>query len=255
MTVKIMPCLDMQNGRVVKGIQFVNIRDAGDPVACCRAYCEAGADELALLDITATIEGRSTMLDVVKKVAQAASVPFTVGGGISDLSSAAAVLEAGADKISTSSAAFRKPSVISEMVNEFGPERVTVAIDAGQNPGMPSGYEVYIDGGRTATGKDVLEWARKVDEFGVKTILPTSKSTDGVKTGYDLPLIQKIRDATSAEVVASGGAGKLEHFYEAAQAGASILLAASVFHFNIISIPDLKAYLKSRGIKTAGKVI
>ncbi|MBN2033722.1 MAG: imidazole glycerol phosphate synthase subunit HisF, partial [Deltaproteobacteria bacterium] len=148
MTVKIMPCLDMQNGRVVKGIQFVNIRDAGDPVECCLAYCRAGADEIALLDITATVEGRATMLDVVKKVAEAATVPFTVGGGISDLNSAALVLKAGADKVSTSSAAFRKPEVIKEMVGEFGPDRVTVAIDAAVNNLMPSGYEVYIDGGR-----------------------------------------------------------------------------------------------------------
>ncbi len=248
MTVRIMPCLDMQNGRVVKGVQFVNIRDAGDPVACCKAYCEAGADELALLDITATIEGRSTMLDVVKKVAEVADVPFTVGGGISDVASAAEVLEAGANKISTSSAAFRNPAVISEMVKEFGPERVTVAIDAGQNQAMASGYEVYIDGGRTATGMDAIEWTRKVDGFGVKTILPTSKATDGVKTGYDLPLIQEIKKVTSAEVVASGGAGQLSHFYDAVEAGATILLAASVFHFNIISIPELKAYLKSRGV-------
>ncbi len=248
MTVKIMPCLDMQNGRVVKGIQFVNIKDAGDPVECCTAYCEAGADELALLDITATVEGRSTMLDVVKKVAEAATVPFTVGGGINSVSSAAVVLQAGADKISTSSAAFRNPSVISEMVKEFGPEKVTVAIDAGHNRAMPSGYEVYIDGGRTATGTDAIEWAKKVDSFGVRTMLPTSKATDGVKTGYDLPLIQKMRENTSSEIVASGGAGKLEHFYEAVQAGATILLAASVFHFNLISIKDLKAYLKNRGV-------
>jgi imidazole glycerol-phosphate synthase subunit HisF len=248
MTVKIMPCLDMQNGRVVKGIQFVDIRDAGDPVACCRAYCQAGADEIALLDITATVEGRATMLSVVKQVAAAATVPFTVGGGISDLASAAAVLEAGADKISTSSAAFRKPEVIREMVAAFGSQRVTVAIDAGVNPALPSGYEVYIDGGRTATGADAVEWAKKVDGFGVATILPTSKTTDGVQTGFDLPLIRKIKAATSAQVVASGGAGKLEHFYDAVQAGATILLAASVFHFNIIAIADLKAYLRQRGV-------
>lgn len=252
MTVKIMPCLDMQNGRVVKGVQFVDIRDAGDPVECCLAYCRAGADELALLDITATVEGRVTMLDVVKKVADAATVPFTVGGGISDTASAAAVFAAGADKISTSSAAFRKPGVIAEMVKEFGVDRVTVAIDAAVNETLPSGYEVYIDGGRTATGADAVEWARKVDGFGVATILPTSKTTDGVKTGYDLPLIRKIKAAVSAEVVASGGAGTLAHFYDAVEAGATILLAASVFHFNIIAIPDLKAYLKSRGVDVQG---
>ena len=249
--VKIMPCLDMQNGRVVKGIQFVNIRDAGDPVECCLAYCQAGADELALLDITATIEGRATMLDVVRKVADAATVPFTVGGGISNLASAASVLEAGADKISTSSAAFRKPEVIGEMVKEFGSSRVTVAVDAAVNNALPSGYEVYIDGGRTATGADAIEWIRQIDGYGVGTVLPTSKTTDGVKTGYDLPLIRKTRAATSAEVVASGGAGKLEHFYEATEAGATILLAASVFHFRLIAIPELKEYLKSRGIPIA----
>jgi imidazole glycerol-phosphate synthase subunit HisF len=248
MAIRIMPCLDMQNGRVVKGIQFVNIRDAGDPVDCCIAYCEAGADEIALLDITATVEGRATLLDVVKKVAGAATVPFTVGGGISDVASAAAVLNAGADKISTSSAAFRKPAVIKEMVKELGPNRVTVAIDAAANRALPSGYEVYIDGGRTSTGADAVEWARRVDGYGVATILPTSKTTDGVKTGYDLPLIRKIRAGVSSEIVASGGAGKLEHFYEAVEAGATILLAASVFHFKTISIPELKGYLRDRGV-------
>lgn len=248
MTVRIMPCLDMEKGRVVKGVQFVNIRDAGDPVECCRAYCRAGADELALLDITATIEGRATMLDVVKRVAEVCTVPFTVGGGISDLASAAAVIKAGANKISTSSAAFRKPEVIQDMVREFGRDRVTVAIDAAVNPKLPSGYEVYIDGGRSATGKDAIEWAKRADGYGVGTILPTSKTTDGVKTGYDLPLIRKIKAATSAEVVASGGAGTLEHFYEAAQAGATVLLAASVFHFNLIGLPELKEYLKKRGV-------
>ena len=250
--VKIMPCLDMQNGRVVKGVQFVDIKDAGDPVECAKAYCVAGADELALLDITATVEKRQTMLDVVKKVAEAATVPFTVGGGIADVDSAQAVLDAGADKISTSSAAFRKPEVIKAMVDTFGRDRVTVAIDAAQNNTCLSGYEVWIDGGRTATGADAIEWAKQVDAYGVGCILPTSKSTDGVRTGYDLPLIHKIKEVTSAEVVASGGAGKLEHFHEAAEAGATILLAASVFHFNVISIGDLKAYLKEKGVELAG---
>ena len=246
--ISIMPCLDMQNARVVKGVHFVDIRDAGDPVECARAYCKAGADELALLDITATVEGRSTMLDVVRDVAQATTIPFTVGGGISDVASAAAVLEAGADKISTSSAAFRKPEVIAEMVAEFGPEKVTVAIDVDQNPEMPSGYEVYIDGGRTATGSDAVEWTKKVDSFGVPVILPTSKAGDGAKTGYDLPIISAMKQATSALIVASGGAGKLEHFYEAVEAGATVLLAASVFHFNLIGIGELKDYLRSKGL-------
>ena len=246
--ISIMPCLDMQNGRVVKGVHFVEIRDAGDPVACAQAYCQAGADELALLDITATVEGRRTLLDVVKRVAAATTVPFTVGGGISDVASAAAVLEAGADKISTSSAAFRNPQVIAQMVKEFGPEKVTVAIDVDQNAAMPSGYEVYIDGGRTATGTDAVEWAKKVDSFGVPVILPTSKAGDGAKTGYDLPVIRAMKQNTSALIVASGGAGELGHFYEAVEAGASILLAASVFHFHMIDIPQLKDYLRSRGV-------
>lgn len=252
-SVHIMPCLDMQNGRVVKGVHFIDIADAGDPVQCALAYCQAGADELALLDITATIEGRQTMLDVVRKVAAVTTVPFTVGGGISDVKSAEAVLKAGASKVSTSSAAFRKPQVIAEMVNAFGADKVTVAIDVDRNPTLPSGYEVYIDGGRTATGKDAVEWAREAAGYGVKVILPTSKAGDGAKTGYDLPIITAMKKATSVEIVASGGAGKLEHFYQAVQAGATILLAASVFHFNMISIPDLKAYLRQKGVAVAGK--
>ena len=246
--ISIMPCLDMQNGRVVKGVHFVDIKDAGDPVQCAQAYCKAGADELALLDITATVENRPTMLDVVSKVAEVSTVPFTVGGGIKDVPTAAAVLEAGADKISTSSAAFRNPDVIAEMVKEFGADKVTVAIDVDRNNALPSGYEVYIDGGRTATGTDAIEWAKKVDGFGVPVILPTSKAGDGARTGYDLPVIKAMADATSAQIVASGGAGELQHFYDAVQAGATILLAASVFHFNIIGIPELKEYLKKRGL-------
>jgi len=248
-TIRIMPCLDMQNGRVVKGVHFVNIRDAGDPVECAKAYCKAGADELALLDITATVENRPTMLEVVSNVADATTIPFTVGGGISDVASAAAVLEAGADKISTSSAAFRKPEIIKEMVAEFGADKVTVAIDVDRNASLPSGYEVYIDGGRTATGTDATEWAKKVDGFGVSVILPTSKAGDGAQTGFDLPVIRAMADVCSAEIVASGGAGKMEHFYEAVEAGATILLAASVFHFHIIDIPQLKDYLRGRGLE------
>ncbi len=246
--IKIMPCLDMRNGRVVKGVHFVDIQDAGDPVECARAYCKGGADELGLLDITATVEGRATMLDIVKRVAEVTTVPFTVGGGISDVKSAELVLKAGADRVSTSSAAFRKPEIIKEMVKEFGVDKVTVAIDVDQNANMPSGYEVYIDGGRTATGADAIEWAKQVDGYGVKVILPTSKAGDGVQTGYDLPVIRAMKNAVSAEIVASGGAGKLEHFYEAVEAGATILLAASVFHFGIIGIADLKKYLSSRGV-------
>jgi cyclase len=239
----------MQNGRVVKGVHFVDIKDAGDPVECAKAYCAAGADELALLDITATVEGRQTMLDVVNRVAEVTTVPFTVGGGIASVASAAAVLQAGADKVSTSSAAFRNPEVIGEMVKEFGGDKVTVAIDVDQNDALPSGYEVYIDGGRTATGVDAVEWARRVDDFGVEVVLPTSKATDGAKTGFDLPLIRAMRDNVSSQIVASGGAGTMGHFFDAVEAGATILLAASVFHFHLISIPELKEYLRGRGVK------
>jgi cyclase len=246
--IRIMPCLDMQNGRVVKGVHFVGIRDAGDPVECARAYCDSGADELALLDITATVEDRSTMLDVVKRVAEVTTVPFTVGGGITDVKSAELVLSAGANKVSISSAAFRKPEIVAEMVKELGAEKVTVAIDVDQNEAMSSGYEVYIDGGRTATGADAVEWAKRVDGYGVPVILPTSKAGDGAQTGYDLPVIRAIKEAVSADVVASGGAGKLEHFYEAVQAGATVLLAASMFHFGIIGIGELKDYLRGRGV-------
>ena len=246
--VRIMPCLDMQNGRVVKGVHFVDIRDAGDPVECAEAYCQAGADELAMLDITATVEGRRTMIDVVRRVAEVVTVPFTVGGGISDVASAAAVLEAGADKVSVSSAAFRNPKLVPQLVSEFGQSAVTVAIDVDRSPAMPSGYEVYIDGGRTATGADAVEWAKRVDSFGVLVILPTSKAGDGAQTGYDLPVIRAMAQAVSAEIVASGGAGTLEHFLEAVQAGATILLAASVFHFHLIDIQQLKSYLRQHGV-------
>ena len=246
--VRIMPCLDMQEGRVVKGVHFVDIRDAGDPVACARAYCAAGADELAMLDITATVEGRATLLDVVRRVADAVTVPFTVGGGVSDVSTAEAVLAAGADKVSISSAAVRKPELVPELIRAFGADKVTVAIDVDRSATLPSGYEVYIDGGRTATGTDAVEWAKRVDGFGVPVILPTSKAGDGARTGYDLPVIRAIKQAVSAEVVASGGAGTLEHFYDAVQAGATILLAASIFHFGEIGIGDLKAYLSERGV-------
>ncbi len=247
----IMPCLDMQNGRVVKGVHFVDIKDAGDPVACARAYCAAGADELAMLDITATVENRATMLNVIQQVANEVTIPFTVGGGIRDVASASAVIAAGADKVSTSSAAFRNPRVIPEMIRELGADKVTVAIDVDRNLSLPSQYEVFIDGGRTATGMDALEWAKQVSDCGVRCILPTSKATDGVRTGYDLPLIRMIAQATTAQVVASGGAGTLDHFREAAEAGATILLAASVFHFGVISLPKLKSYLRGCGLNVS----
>ena len=246
--VTIMPCLDMREGRVVKGVHFVDIADAGDPVECARAYCAAGADELAMLDICATIESRGTLLDVVRRTAAACTVPFTVGGGIRDVKSAGEVLAAGANHVSVSSAAFRKPEIIPEIIKEFGADALTVAIDVDVNPALPSGYEVYVDGGRTATGADAVEWAKRVDGFGVKVILPTSKAGDGAKTGYDLPVIKAMAAACQAKIVASGGAGTMEHFLAAAKAGAQVLLAASVFHFHMVDIGELKAYLKANGV-------
>ncbi|HRY13743.1 MAG TPA: imidazole glycerol phosphate synthase subunit HisF [Syntrophomonadaceae bacterium] len=249
--VLIMPCLDMKDGRVVKGVNFVNLRDAGDPVECARIYCENGADELAFLDIAATIEKRKTTLEAVRRVAQAITIPFTVGGGIGSVEDAEQVLEAGADRISISSAAFRNPGLIDQAAAKFGSAQLVVAIDVDRNPALPSGYEVYIDGGNTATGKDAIEWAREAESRGAGFILPTSKTRDGAKTGYDIPLIRGIKDVVQVPVIASGGAGSMEHFLEAARDGkADILLAASVFHFGEISIPELKKYLRDQGVET-----
>ncbi len=249
--VLIMPCLDMKDGRVVKGVNFVNLRDAGDPVECARIYCENGADELAFLDIAATIEKRKTTLEAVRRVGQAITIPFTVGGGIGSVEDAEQVLAAGADRISISSAAFRNPSLIDQAAARFGSARLVAAIDVDRNPALPSGYEVYIDGGNTATGKDAIEWAREAESRGAGFILPTSKTRDGAKTGYDIPLIRGIKDVVKVPVIASGGAGSMEHFLEAVQEGkADILLAASVFHFGEISIPELKKYLRDQGVDT-----
>ena len=246
--VLIMPCLDMKDGRVVKGVQFVNLKDAGDPVECARAYCAAGADELAFLDITATLEGRGTMLEAVRRVAAVTTVPFTVGGGIRSLEEVEAVLASGADRASISSAAFRNPSLVEEAAKRFGSEKIVVAIDVDRNEALPSGYEVYVDGGTTATGSDAVAWAREAAARGAGIILPTSKTCDGAKSGYDLPLIRKIREAVGVPVVASGGAGKMADFLDAARAGADMLLAASVFHFGEITVPELKQFLARNGV-------
>lgn len=248
--VKIMPCLDMKEGRVVKGVHFIDLRDAGDPVECARAYQEDGADELAFLDITATVEKRKTMLDVFRTVAEAVDIPLTLGGGIKALSDIEAALDAGADKVSISSAAVRTPELIEQAATEFGSDRVVVAIDADASDEVPGGYEVYIDGGRTPTRMDAFDFARAAEGRGAGAILPTSRGADGTKEGYDIPLTRGIADRVSVPVIASGGAGTMEHFYEGATQGkASVLLAASVFHFGEIKIPELKAYLKRRGLE------
>ncbi len=254
--VKIMPCLDMKDGRVVKGVHFVDLQDAGDPVECADAYCKQGADELAYLDITATVEHRDTMLRTFRDVADVATVPVTLGGGISSLRDIERALDAGAARVSMSSAAVRDPGLIEKAANEFGPHHIVVAIDADESDEVKSGYEVFIDGGRTPTRIDALEFAGAAEDRGAGMILPTSKRTDGTGEGYDLKLTGGIAERVDVPVVASGGAGKMEHFHEAATEGeADILLAASVFHFGDIAIPDLKAYLSGKGVEVEGENI
>lgn len=247
--VKVIPCLDMKDGRVVKGVHFVDLVDAADPVEAARAYSEGGADEIAFLDITATVEKRRTMFEVLKKVAAVVDVPLAVGGGIKSLADIEEGLEAGASSVSISSAAFRDPLMVKEAVERFGSEKIIVAVDVDANPDLPSRREVYIDGGRTATGKDAVRFAVEMARIGVGRILPTSKTADGTKEGYDIELTRAIADATGLPIIASGGAGELEHFYEVvAQGHASAVLAASVFHFGTFTIRQVKEYLRDRDI-------
>ena len=251
--VRIIPCLDMKEGRVVKGVHFVDLIDAADPVEAARAYSDGGADEIAFLDITATVEGRRTMFNVVKKVSAVIDAPLTVGGGIKSCADIKEALVSGASCVSISSAAFRSPEMVEEAVERFGSKRIIIAIDADANDSCPSKREVYIDGGRTATGKDAVEFAREMKALGVGQILPTSKATDGTKEGYDLPLTREIAEATGLPVIASGGAGTLEHFYQAATDGkANGLLAASVFHFGTLTIQQVKGYLRDRDVPVRG---
>ncbi len=247
--IHVMPCLDIREGRVVKGVHFVDIRDAGDPVECARSYEAAGADELGFLDITATVEGRRTLFDVLARVTSAVKVPVTVGGGIKSMENVEAALKAGAAKVSISSAAFRDPAFVAEAVKEFGGERVVIAIDADVNEALPSRREVYIDGGRTATGADAVEFALRMAGIGAGTMLPTSKLGDGTKAGYDLELTRGIADATGLPTVASGGAGTLGDFLKGVTEGhAATLLAASVFHFGTFTVAQVKDYLRANGI-------
>ena len=243
---RIIPCLDVKNGRVVKGVSFVNLRDAGDPVECAEQYNKVGADELVLLDITATHEGRSTMIDIVERVASTIFIPFTVGGGIRELDDFTAMLRAGADKVSVNSAAVRNPSLIEQAAYKFGSQCVVCAIDAKRRG---NSWEVYLNGGRIPTGIDALEWAKEAENRGAGEILLTSMDCDGQKNGYDNELTRAVSERVGIPVIASGGAGALEHFYDAFTEGcADAVLAASLFHFNEISIPELKAYLSGRGV-------
>jgi len=247
--IKIMPCLDMKEGRVVKGVHFVDIRDAGDPVENAAFYEEEGADELAMLDIAATLENRKTRLAWVESVARVITIPLTVGGGINSLDDIDLVLGAGASKVSMNSAAVKNPELVRTAVKEFGPEKITVAIDARRNPALPSGFELVVAGGTKPVGKDAIAWARQCQELGAGVILPTSMDGDGSLTGYDLEFTRAIADVVTVPVVASGGAGQLEHFYEAVViGGASVLLAASVFHFRTFRIREVKEFLLNKGL-------
>jgi len=244
---RIVPCLDVHEGRVVKGVNFVNLVDAGDPVEAAVAYDESGADELVFLDITATHENRPLVLEMVRQVAERVFIPFTVGGGVRSLEDARALLLAGADKVSVNSAAVARPKLIRELAEHFGSQAVVLAIDAKRvGPGR---WEVYVAGGRKPTGLDAVAWARKGERLGAGEILLTSMDADGTKAGYDLELTRAVAEAVRVPVIASGGAGAPEHFAEVfEEAAADAALAASVFHFGEIPIPELKRYLARRGI-------
>jgi len=246
---RIIPCLDFNKGRVVKGVNFVNLVDAGDPVEHAKVYDQEGADELAFLDITATVEDRQITIDMARKIKDAISIPLVVGGGIRSLEDADKVLSAGADKVSINSAAVRTPDLIDKVADKFGSERLTVAIDPKRRSGNKAGWEVFISGGKIATGLDAVAWAREVEERGAGEILLTSMDRDGTKSGYDLELTRAVASAVRIPVIASGGAGTLEHLYQALTEGkADAVLAASIFHFREISIREAKRYLAERGI-------
>ncbi|MBK7552241.1 MAG: imidazole glycerol phosphate synthase subunit HisF [Syntrophaceae bacterium] len=248
--IRVMPCLDMKNGRVVKGVHFVDIRDAGDPVESAAFYEREGADELAMLDIAATVENRKTRLEWVRQVSAVITIPLTVGGGINCLEDVGLALGAGASRVSMNSAAVKNPELIREAARAHGSARVTVAIDARRNRAMPSGFELVIAGGTVPAGKDAVAWAKQCQSLGAGVILPTSMDGDGTLAGYDLEFTKAIADAVTVPVVASGGAGKLEHFYEAVvKGGASVVLAASVFHDRTFSIRQVKEHLRDRGLR------
>jgi len=249
--VKIIPCLDIKDGRVVKGIKFVDLKDARDPVEAASAYCAAGADELVFLDIAASVEARATRLDWVKRVKEVTTVPFCVGGGIRDLQDMQALFNLGTDKVSINTAAVKNPGLIKEASERFGKEKVVVAIDGRKNPPGSSRprLEVLIMGGEEPTGLDVVEWAKRVEKLGAGEILLTSKDADGTKDGYDIEMTRLVSESVDIPVTASGGAGKLEHFYEAVTKGkADAVLAASVFHFGEYKIKEVKDYLLGKGI-------
>jgi len=246
---RIIPCLDVKHGRLVKGVNFVNIKDVGDPAENGAAYSDAGADELVFLDITATIEGRRTMVEAVKRTVQRIKIPLTVGGGIGSLADMQALFDVGVSKVSVNTAAVKRPELVQEAAAKFGREKITVAIDTRKNATMPSGFEVVIRGGTEGAGIDAVAWARKAEALGVGAILPTSMDADGTLAGYDIPMTRAIADAVKLPVIASGGAGTLEHLYEAIRdAHADAVLVASIAHFGTFTIRQMKEYLKSKGV-------
>ena len=248
LTKRIIPCLDVNNGRVVKGINFVNLRDAGDPVAVGEAYSKAGADELVFLDITASHERRATVADMVREVAKKVFIPFTVGGGIRTVDDVRAILREGADKVSVNSAAIDRPELIAEAADKFGSQCVVLAIDAKRREDG-TGWNIYKNGGRLDMGIDAIEWVKKGVELGAGEILVTSMDCDGTKAGYDIELTRAVSDAVNVPVIASGGAGTLEHFYDAlTEGGADAALAASLFHYKELEINEVKEYLRGRGV-------
>ena len=250
--VRVIPCLDVKDGRVVKGVKFVRLRDARDPVEAAKAYSQEGADELVFLDIFATVENRRTRLEWVKKVCDVVTIPFTVGGGIGSIEDMEALINLGVGKISINTAAVENPELVKEAARQFGKKRLVVAIDGRKNPpgsNLPR-LEVVIKSGTEPTGLDIVKWARRVEKLGAGEILLTSKDADGTKAGYDLEMTRAVAEAVSIPVIASGGAGKLEHLYQAVTVGkAAAVLAASIFHFGEISISEAKQYLKEKGIR------
>ena len=248
-TRRIIPCLDVKNGRVVKGVNFVDLKDAGDPVEIAKAYDQAGADELVFLDITASSDARGTVVEMVRKVAEKVFIPFTVGGGIRTVDDFREILRAGADKISINSSAVKNPDLVNAAAEKYGSQCVVVAIDARANEQMPSGFEVYVAGGRTPTGKDTVAWAKEVYERGAGEILLTSMDKDGTKSGFDLPLTKAITDVVGIPVIASGGCGSLAHFSEVfEQTGCDAALAASLFHYRELTVKEVKEHLREKNI-------
>ena len=248
---RIIPCLDVKDGRVVKGIKFINLRDVRDPVEAAKVYCQEGADELVFLDIFATVENRKTRLEWVQRVCDVVTIPLAVGGGIRSIEDMMALIDLGVGKVSINTAAVKKPELIKEAAKQFGKERLVVAIDGRKNPSgshLPR-LEVVIKSGTESTGLEIVEWSKRVEELGAGEILLTSKDADGTKDGYDLEMTRAVAEAVTIPVIASGGAGKLEHLYQAVTVGkAAAVLAASIFHFGEISITEAKRYLKERGI-------